>query len=232
MVCCTNMAAEIRSLSSGTISTLLREEWFRQMRRWLTSRYSETMRLQVNPLQSADYWILDRVQFAWSRFAELHDTENWECWQDCWHAYIKAIEKVRFKCSYMNWVYTMVDGVEYEEICRASKYSQSIYNGTFAEWKESTYDKIGMMHRHYGMCDGPMDDRIAVLYPFRTPCWMEIADAKAEWNNGKYRFVVHADWPAPRIGLSICGEPCSYESDAKFDVSADRWEEWRTIALA
>ena len=195
-------ASDIRALSSGTISKLLRDMYFQDLAQFLKSRYSfSRRRLDVNPLQAADGWIIDRVPFALGRFADVCHDDGWESWQDVWNAYLKAIGEVQFKCSYMGAVDWLHNGVRYECKESVSDYEKSIYNGSGEEFEACVVPRLGTIYREYGIGEFPPDS-VCVLFP------------------------------KPRIGESLCGYRCNYYRDRNFESSVEQYEQWREIALA
>lgn len=216
--------SQIRSLSSGTMTTLLTDAWFEEMRGWFQSRMGMRRRsVQVNPKQAKDHWIVDRMQDGFRRFSELPGRE-WSNWQDCWRGYLDELAKVRFKCSYMGAVWYEIPGHKtFEHKCSVSKYESSIYNGDQADFESRVVPYLGTIVREHGREDYPSDE-CAVLFPLWIPAH---CDTENDW-----MLELSPDYPAPKLGKNLLGNPCSWDEDARFEPSNAEWEEWRTIAGA
>ena len=217
----TTFGSDIRCLSSGTMSKLLRDMYFADLAEFLKSRYSfSRRRLDVNPLQAKDGWIIGRVQIAFARFADVGHDEDWKSWMDVWNAYLKAMGTVQFKSSYMGETDWIVGGKRYECKDRVSDYEKSVYNGTGEDFERCVVPRLGTIMVRYCGSDEFPPDAVSVLFPFHTP--------------GRYRGGLerHSDYPKPRIGESLCGDRCNYYRDRKFELPVELYEEYREIALA
>lgn len=218
-----DIASTIRHLSSGTISKIVRDAYFRTLGTWLrssyTSRYGEMM--QITPNHTADQWIIDRIQHAFAVFAET-SRESFPTWQDAWHAYLNRMGDVRFKCSYQGATEYRVTGVSqtFEARCSASDHMRKTYNGDAEKFARNVEGVIGGIYTYCGATEGFPPDHIACLFPLETP---------AKWENG---WVMNPAWPAPRLGTDETGSKCAYHRDAKFKSEPQQWESWRNIANA
>ena len=216
-----DVVGDIRSLSSGTVSKLLRDAFFDQLRAWKMSKFNYRRTLTINPLLSADTYIVDRIQYAFMMFAAGSD-QRFESWQDAWQAYLKRMEDVYFKCSYMGSADFTVRGfnktVEYKS--HASRYEASIYNGDEAEFQRNVVGFVGCC-KLYLSIEGFPPNSISCLFPLYTPVM---------WNDG---WVLHPDWPAPKTGEGVCaGDICAYQHDKRFQYTSDQWQEWTEFAVS
>jgi hypothetical protein len=223
MTTVTSFGSDIRCLSSGTLSKLLRDNYFKELQRFITSRYQSRRILDVNPLQAADGWIIDRVQFALARFAEVCPDQKWETWRNVWESWLRNVSEVHFKCSYMGGVDWLFKGVRYECKEFVSDYEAEIYNGTREEFERAVVPRLGTIRREHGTGEFPHDE-LCVLFPFHTPIRFN-ADRD-------YELEFHPDYPTPRIGEGVCRDRCNYYRDRKFDAPVELYEAWREIALS
>lgn len=226
-----DLAAEVRGLSSGTIAGLIRDEYYARLRNWRTSRFTDHRRgfEWLNPRHASDYWILDRVQFAFSRYATLLGDESCDSWQDAWTLFVRAQESARFKVGYMGETDYEVIGqpCRFAVLHHVSDYRKSIYNGSAEEFEKWYPPKLGTVRREYGMWDGFPPESVCVAFPLCTPIM-----GAGSFDDGDARIVYHPDYPLPRIGISPCGDRCSYEHDAKFDQSVEEYEEAIKVAMS
>jgi len=217
-----DVVGDIRSLSSGTVSKLLRDAFFDQLRAWRLSRFSCRRTLTINPLLSADSYIVDRIQYAFMMFAAGSD-QRFESWQDAWQAYLKRMEDVYFKVSYMGAAEYTIRGfsrtIEYKS--HASRYEASTYNGDEAEFQRAVVGKVGCCAVYYGATENFPPNNISCLFPLYTP---------AMWKDG---WVMHPDWPKAKTGEGVVpGDICAYHHDKQFQYTADQWEEWTQFAVS
>lgn len=227
-----SIARDIRSLSSGTVSTVIRDQWFADMASNAWQRVRTRM-LGINPIQSRDGYIVDRVQFAFSVFAECYEADrNWGGWGDAWRDWVKELDTVWFKVSYMGGTDYEMRGCNgrIETKSRASEYEASIYNGSRDEFERCVVPKIGCVWNwDLGGSRGwdrPLGNRILCLFPLHTALWF--VDERG--SGGTFHHVISEDWPAPKIGESPSGDRCMWDCDKQFDPPVELWQEWRDEA--
>lgn len=217
-----DIVGDIRSLSSGTMSKLIRDNYFDSLRGYISSKYTTRRTLALNPLQAADTYIVDRVQYAFMMFVAGSD-QRFENWIDAWKAYLKRLEDVRFEVGYMGATEYSIRGFSGRVECKshASLYEGSVYNGDSAEFQRAVVGKVGCCALYYGATTGFPPNSICCLFPLYTP---------AMWKDG---WVMSPDWPAPKTGVGvISGDIVAWHHDKRFEHTVDQYEEWRETAMS
>lgn len=217
---------DVRELSSGTVSTCIREQFIKDMAGPIYRRV-RGRQLGLTPKHAADSYLVDRVQFALGVFVKEHgENESWDSWVDAWHAWLRALDSVRWTCSYMGGQDYEMKGMpgRLETKTRVSEYERSITNYSDEEFERRVVPKVGCLWSCSSSYEfgSFLPDRIACLFPMQSPVRFERED---EWVP-----VVSEDWPKPKIGVSPIGDRCSWDCDDRFDVDLDEWGTWKEEA--
>ena len=212
-----DLLADIRGLSSGTISSVVCDEFFRRIA--CRQNWTSNKTLGVDPNQAKDSWVVDQVQSRFHLFCESSE-KAWDCWQACWNDYLKEIDQVRFRCTYCgecDWTYR---GTEYQERCFGSLYAKEhSYNA--GVWESDIFPAIGTVRFEHCAYKGFPPAILTSLCPCYVP---------SMWSMDLHALVYQNGFGTPMTGIGICKDPCSYLHDAKFEHSVEQWEEWRRFA--
>lgn len=213
-----DVASCCRGLSSGTMSKLIRDEWFWKMKKIRESRFDQPCGLCLNPLKSADLWHIERVQFALSRFAELNHGRFFS-WQECWREYLKQLGRVKFKCCYSGSEWFTVSGhgdAVFQTYYLASVHLRATYRGTMEDFEKRIVGLLGRIR--LDVSDGTVPDDVAVLFPLYSP-------GHYDYGHGCY-FRTNPEWPEVKLGETADGGICVWTMDARFDPSPEDWDNW------
>jgi len=197
------------------MSKLIRDEYLKRLKQRLS--YSSSRWLNLTPIQSGDYWIIDRVRDGFTRFCEL---ESLDCsWMDAWAKYMGAFTEVSFKCSYQHEVDYMWRGERYSIRHGAPKWLRQYMTGYDDEgYKRWVIAAVGVLRKTHGASKDFPPARLQVLFPCYTP-GMIIGEG---W---QYELFDH-----PNTVTEANGDVNAYSDSSKFNTTVDQYENWRKIA--
>lgn len=166
-----DVGSDARSLSSGTMATICRQDGI------------------LHDYQCREYTYLDEVQ---ARFALFCEGSKAETWQEAWQEWVKRFHWIHSRCwycSYAGSVYYQIDGVRYE-VCH-DKDKNFGWNGDYFE--TGIVYHVGCIFREHCMSDGFPPDSVLAFFPGFVPL-----SATFEWEDLKpgerFRSIKEGSW--------------------------------------
>ncbi len=197
----------IRQLSSGTVASLMRESC-----RFLL-------------YQCADSWWIDKVQFHFYWFSR---TGSWSKWQDCWHDYMRLLDRWTgsWFCCHMGETDSRWQGQVYVRV--------SSFDPTWPHWNgqrviDHRLASVGTVYVKHSPAGGfPPDDVIAACIgyvPVRaTYDKRPNPDSILGYNIVNWRYLHHEIFGSPEHGVPR--KPIPGYVYARAHVDYDRIENW------